>query len=81
MAKVKLSEWSKGKVDGLLLGAVKMAGTYDPDEVLVYIEESLTGEEFDASHAFLKWVQDNGREFGRGNFWDIWAQWERDSGE
>ena len=51
----------------LLLKAVKEAGSYNPEQVLFRIEESLTGDEYRTAESFLKWVGSNGLMFGSGN--------------
>ena len=51
----------------LILQAVKQAGCYDPEEALVYIEESLTVTEAVEIANFLAWVNENKLTFGTGN--------------
>lgn len=52
------------KVKALLLQGVTQAGSYDPDEVLFRIEESLTGQEEKAVREFLEWVSGTNTRFG-----------------
>jgi hypothetical protein len=63
----RLPKQLSGKCKTLLLSGVKQAGSYKPEEVMVFIEEMLTFREFNIVSAFLKWVVSNGREFGHGN--------------
>jgi hypothetical protein len=56
-----------GKLKALLIMAVKQSGSYDPDECLVYIEESLTIEEVDVVEKFLTWMHKMGLAFGTAN--------------
>lgn len=75
----KLSDYSKGKVHILLLQAVRQAGSYEPDEVLSRIEEQLTGDQYDACAAFLKWIVTGERSFGY-SLPEVWAEWENTCG-
>lgn len=59
----------------LILQAVKMAGTYDPDEALPAIEEQLTSEQAGIVRDFLSWVHDAGLRFGHGNIDERFEQW------
>lgn len=47
------------------------------DDALMFIEESLTGDEYDAVEAFVQWLKDNDRSFG-WNIAEVVADWERD---
>lgn len=58
----------------LLLNAVRAAGSYSPDEVLPYIEESLTVSEASDIREFLGWVHKHGRGFGHGNIGAVWRE-------
>jgi len=64
------------KLKTLLHMAVKQSGTYDPEEALTYVEEQLTGEEFDLASEFLLWVHRNERTFGHGNFEDVFQEYK-----
>ena len=55
---------------------VKETGSYNPDDVMFTIEESLTGEEYDQIEGFLHWVHDNGRTFGH-NLPEVWDEWQK----
>ena len=63
------------KLESLLYMAVKTTGTYDPDEVLPYIEEKLTLKECRQVEAFLMWCMDTGTTFG-WNLPTIWEKWQ-----
>lgn len=52
----------------LISRGVKHTGTYDPNEVLPYFEEYLTGDEYALVHSFLTYVHQNSLSFGSGNF-------------
>jgi len=56
---------------------LQAAQSHGPDEALSHIEESLTGDEYDAIEAFLQWLKDNDRSFG-WNIAEVVADWERD---
>lgn len=73
--RIKLTERSKGKIEALLLNSVKRAGSYEPDRVLLYFEENLTGDEYDACQAFLTWVIAGDKGFG-WNLWTVWDEWQ-----
>ena len=45
-----------------------MAGTYDPNEIFFYFEESLYINEAQTIFNFLEWVHKNGKFFGSGNY-------------
>lgn len=61
-------------VQRLLLSATKQ---YGPDEALAHIEESLTGDEYDAIEAFQEWLKKNDRSFG-WNIAEVVKLWEKD---
>jgi hypothetical protein len=52
------------KLEALLKHGVKMSGGYEPEKVMSYIEEQLTGIESDTALAFLNWCRDNHKMFG-----------------
>jgi hypothetical protein len=60
----------------LLFMGVKQAGTYDPDEALICIEESLTGKEAKEARAFLGWVHSTGKQFGYDTIDDRIQEWK-----
>ncbi len=75
---MKLSQRSRGKVEALLHSSVRAAGSYKPDDVMFRIEEQLTGDEYDACHAFLTWIVKTDRGFGH-NLPTVWDEWEKSS--
>jgi len=48
--------------------SVKVCGSFNPAEVLPYIEEELTGKEYSIIESFLTWVHAEGLAFGSGNY-------------
>lgn len=64
------------KLETLLLMAVKQCGSYDPDEALSYIEESLTLPECKTATAFLGWIHANGKTFGHGNIQERFTEFK-----
>lgn len=54
----------------LISQAVKMFGTFNPDQIFSYFEESLYVDEFEKIYEFLKWVHqdEKNRSFGSGNY-------------
>lgn len=60
----------------LLLMGVKQAGSYDPAEVLIYIEEMLSFPDIDVAGDFLKWCHKNGRKFGHGNIEKVFQDFQ-----
>jgi len=75
---MKLSEYSKGKVQGLLSEAVRTTGSFAIEECLPYFEERLTGPETEACTSFLNWLNKNDRAFGH-NLPEVWEEWEKSS--
>ena len=59
----------------LILQGVKQAGSYDPDEALVEVEENMTSPEYAKVYAFLTWVCVNKKKFGHGNIDDVFEEW------
>lgn len=55
------------RVKGLLMHALKQSGTYSPDATLPFIEEQLTGDNYATLWLFLKWAQENCKQFGHAN--------------
>ena len=52
----------------LISQGVNMAGTYNPNEIFFYFEESLYINEAQTIFNFLEWVHKNGKFFGSGNY-------------
>lgn len=59
--------------------AVRMSGTFNPDECLHYIEESLTVDEYEVLKSFLGWVHKNDLKFGSANVRRMWHTWEMEN--
>lgn len=53
-----------GEMYDNLLEAAKVCGTYDPEEILPYIEEGLTQSEYEVMESFFTWLHDNKKTFG-----------------
>lgn len=52
------------KLETLLPVASKMAGTFDTQDCICVIEESLTSYELEVAEAFLTWLNESGKTFG-----------------
>ena len=63
----------------LLLLGVSRSGTFDPDETLYLIEESLTADEYDIAKKFLSWCHKNGKTFGSGNIESVFKEFNTSS--
>lgn len=61
----------------ILLMAVKTSGTYEPDTALSFVVEGLTPDQYRDAHAFLSWIQKEGKTFGWGNVNELWLQWQK----
>lgn len=66
------------KCKTLIGQAVRTFGTYDPDEVLPYIEEELTGAEYNTVNKFLSYLHTNNLCYGWGNFDEVWIGYLED---
>lgn len=53
----------------------KQAGTFDPNEALLSVEEHMTGDEFLIAQEFLKWLTQNKRTFGH-NLPQVWQDYQ-----
>jgi hypothetical protein len=60
----------------LLHMAVKKGGTYDPDEIMCFVEEQMTGGEAEDAWEFLGWCHRNDKKFGSENLPTVWKEWE-----
>lgn len=58
----------------LISSAVRMEGTYDPDEILYLFEESLYIKEAPSVIKFLTWVHKNNKTFGSGNYEEVFLE-------
>lgn len=61
-------------IQRMLHTAVKSHGFED---VLMFLTESLTGDEYESIEAFLQWLKDNKRSFG-WNIAEVVVDWEKD---
>lgn len=60
----------------LMLDGVKRAGSYEAQDVLLYIGEMLTAGEYQTCENFLNWVVSNGKTFGTGNINQVWNEYQ-----
>jgi hypothetical protein len=60
----------------VLYATFKQTGSYDPDECLYAVEESMTLDQYETASAFLRWVHDNDKAFGH-NLPTVYAEYER----
>jgi len=60
----------------LLMEATGRAGTFDPDECLYSVEESMTLPQYETAEAFLRWCHDNGKTFGH-NIMTVFAEFKQ----
>lgn len=58
----------------MLHRAIKTTGNYD--DALGYIEEDLTHDEYTEFKNFLQWCTDNDRDFGSGNYYDVYLDFK-----
>lgn len=58
----------------LISSAVKITGTFDPEQTLPHMEEYLTQEEHLQVNMFLTWCHGNNVAFGSGNYEEVYAQ-------
>ena len=59
----------------LISRGVKTHGTYNPDEILYLFEEELYAVQVKEIIAFLKWVHENNKTFGSGNYEQVFSEW------
>ncbi len=64
-----------GRLQVLLLGAVKMTGSYAFSDIEPYIGESLTLEETKSIEMFMEWVCKKKLTFGSANLSGTWKSW------
>lgn len=60
----------------LLLMGVKQAGSYNPEDALLSVEESMTVADSQTAWKFLGWCHENGRKFGHGTIDKVFADWK-----
>jgi hypothetical protein len=58
----------------LISGGVNMAGTFDPNVIFFYFEESLYVNQADTIWKFLEWVHNSNKFFGRGNYEEVFRE-------
>ena len=58
--------------------ALKITGSYNPDITMPLFEESLTPRDYDMIHAFLSWVYEKHKTFGRANYEQVFREWQED---
>lgn len=75
-ARRKKEESLSDKIKSAILRAVKQFGSYDPAEIISYIEEELTLAELTDAVDFLKWVHTNDHHFGH-NIDEVYARFVR----
>lgn len=65
----------------LMFGAIKICGTFNPDEIMPYFEERLYVHEADTVWAFLEWVHADevNRSFDRMNYEERFKEFNLDS--
>jgi hypothetical protein len=61
----------------LIASGVKMLGTYDPDEIFGVFIEDLLISQADTIEQFLRWVHENGKCFGSGNYEEVFAEFKK----
>ena len=59
----------------IITDGFKRLGTLNPDDILVFFEERLFGDEVEDTVAFLKWCRENNKTFGRGNYEEVYAEY------
>ncbi|GEM_PF-5941906 len=57
----------------LMRDAIRTAGSFDPAELMFYIEEHLTEVQHDEIVSFLAWCHDTGTSFGAATFARVYA--------
>ena len=62
------------KLQNFIYMGTKQAGTLDPEDALMFVEESMTVSEYKKAEAFLKWAIANNRTFGY-NLPDVWDEY------
>ena len=61
----------------LISQGVKTMGSYNPDEILFIFEEQLYVHQIEEIIAFLKWVHENGKGFGSGNYESVFTEFKK----
>ena len=63
-----------GQIEQMLLEAVRICGTYEPNEVIGHFEENLTKAQYATVFNFLEWCDHHDVTFGRGNIQAVYAE-------
>ncbi len=63
------------RLESLLKHGARMAGAFEPEILLPFIEEQMTQEENDTALKFLTWVTRNSKKFGH-NLPEVFAEFE-----
>jgi len=59
----------------MLMQAIRITGTYDPDVTLSVFFDDLTSKEYSTLYDFLNWVHSTNKRFGTGNFREVYEEW------
>lgn len=62
---------------GLIEAAVRIEGTFDPEEISCLFLESLYVDEVDTVLDFLKWCHENQRVFGSRNYEEVFSEYKK----
>lgn len=72
----KLENFKVSKDDGLwqlIFNALKTTGNFH--DALGYMEENLTGQQYDELAYFFAWLSANDKTLGHGNYYDHYEEW------
>ena len=61
----------------LISRGVNITGTFDPEECFYVFEESLLVCDAQEVYNFLKWVHENKKTFGHGNYEKVFAEYKK----
>lgn len=59
----------------LICRGVKTIGSYNPDEIFFMFEEELYINQIEEIYNFLKWVHENNKCFGHGNYENVFQDY------
>lgn len=60
----------------LISMGVKNNGTFDPDEIMPFFMEALYEDEVQEIDDFLRWLHDNDKTMGHGNYEEVFTEWK-----